>query len=236
VGTHKNECLDSDSNGLFCEKWRYNEVRRQWEGNPVLSPDVSDTVASIRHKLKAGGSQHKHSGAMKKEYMDCVLTWSGSVCPLDGAFNYLCFAIARLGSPAAKGILDNSTRLRITQHVEHLTFSAVVFMLWTRYINAVSLFLLSMIQCHSNMVLRNFELVKLKCGDVTTDDINAVNGVFFKYLQGEEASLTINNLNVYFEIHLTNRKGWQRKSDKGTREIDLHSASIHFISCYVDLA
>jgi len=70
-----------------------------------------------------------------------------------------------------------------------VTFSAVVFVLWTRYINAVS-FLLSMIQCHSNMVLRNFELVKLKCGDVTTDDINTVNSIFLKYLQGEEASLT----------------------------------------------
>ena len=70
-----------------------------------------------------------------------------------------------------------------------MTFSAVVFVLWTRYINAVS-FLLSMIQCHSNMVLRNFELVKLKCGDVTTDDINTVNSIFLKYLQGEEASLT----------------------------------------------
>jgi len=93
-----------------------------------------------------------------------------------------------------------------------------------------------MIQCRSNMVPRNFELVKLKCGDVMTDDITAVNGVFLKYLQGEEVSLTINDLNVYFEIHLTNWKGWQRKSDKGTREIDLHSASIRFISCYVDLA
>ena len=141
MGTHKNECLDSDSNGLFHEKWCYNEVRRQWEGNPVLSPNVSDTVASIRHKINAGGNQRKHSGAMKKEYMECMLTWSGSVCPLDGAFNYLCFAITGLGSPPAKGILDNSTRLSITWHVEHLTFSAVAFMLWTRYINAVSLFL-----------------------------------------------------------------------------------------------
>jgi len=139
---YSQECLDSDSNGLFHERWRYNEVRQQWEGNLVLSPDVSDTVVLIRHKIKAGGSQRKHSGAMKKEYMDRMLTWSGSVCPLDGAFKYLCFAIAAgLGSPAAKGILDNSTRLLITQHVEHLTFSAVALMLWTRYINAVSLFL-----------------------------------------------------------------------------------------------
>lgn len=59
----------------------------------------------------------------------------------------------------------------------------------------------------------------MKCGDITTEDINAVNGVFLKYLRGEEKSLTINDLHIYFEIHLSNRKGWQKKSDKGTRNV-----------------
>ena len=78
-----------------------------------------------------------HSCAMKKEYMDRILTWSGSVCLLDSAFNYLRFAMARLGlPPQAEGILDNRTRLSITQCVEHLTFSAVAFTLWTRYIHS----------------------------------------------------------------------------------------------------
>jgi len=122
VGTDENEYLDSNSNGLFHEKWCYNEVHHQWEGNLVLSPDVSDTVALIRHKINTGGNQRKHSGVMKKEYMDCMLTWSGSVCLLDSTFNLLCFTVARLGSPPAKRILDNSTRLSITWHVEHLTF------------------------------------------------------------------------------------------------------------------
>lgn len=67
------------------------------------------------------------------------------------------------------------------------------------------------------------------------DDINAVNGIFLKYLQGKEASLTINDLYVHFEIHLRNRKGWQKKSDKGTREIDLRSVFIYFISYHVAL-
>jgi len=74
--------------------------------------------------------------------------------------------------------------------------------------------------------------VKLKCGDVTTDDMDAVNGVFLKYLRGEEQSLTINDLNVYFEIYLSNQKGWQRKSDKGGRDIHQRSASACFSSSY----
>jgi len=60
---------------------------------------------------------------------------------------------------------------------------------------------------------------------MSTDDINAVNGIFLKYLRGEEAALTTSDLNVYFEIHLRNRKGWQRKSDKGPKEANLRSAS-----------
>ena len=66
----------------------------------------------------------------------------------------------------------------------------------------------------------------MKCGDVTTDDIHAVNRVFLKYLRGEEGMLTINELHVCFEIYLSNWKGWQWKSDKGSRGIHLRSASI----------
>jgi len=158
---------------------------------------------------------------MKKEYMDQMLTWSKSVCSLDKAFHYLRFKMAGLGPPPAEGTLDKHT---ITKHLECLTFSTVAFTLWTRSIS----FLVSAIRCQSNiwyLTLRNFELVKLKCGDMSTDDINTVNGVFLKYLQGEEAALTTSDLNVYFEIHLRNWKGWQRKSDKGPKEVDLRSAS-----------
>jgi len=72
--------------------------------------------------------------------------------------------------------------------------------------------------------------VKLKRGDIQIED-TAVDGVFLKYLRGEEQSLTINELETYMEVHLKNRKGWQRKLDKGVREIDLRSASISTRRC-----
>ena len=69
--------------------------------------------------------------------------------------------------------------------------------------------------------------MKLKRGHIQIKD-TAVDSVFLKYLRGEERSLTINELDTYIEVHLKNRKGWQRKLDKGVREIDLRCASICF--------
>ena len=69
--------------------------------------------------------------------------------------------------------------------------------------------------------------MKLKRGHIQIKD-TTVDSMFLKYLQGEEWSLTINELDTYIEVHLKNRKGWQRKLDKGVREIDLHCASICF--------
>ncbi|KAL4077391.1 hypothetical protein J3A83DRAFT_4368717 [Scleroderma citrinum] len=107
--------------------------------------------------------------------------------------------MASLESPPPEA-LNKVTKSVITRHIEQLTFSAAAFTLWTR----------------------NFELVKLKRGDVQFDNI-AIDGVFLKYLQGEEQSLTINERGTYFEVHLKNQKGWQRKLDKGMRETDLRS-------------
>ncbi|KAL4072545.1 hypothetical protein V8B97DRAFT_2023336 [Scleroderma yunnanense] len=116
-----------EANGAVCHgDWHYSDVWHQWEGNPVHSAKVEDVVASIQHKISSDGTQQTHSGAMKKEYMDCILTWSQSLCLLDIPFKF-------------------------------------------------------------------------------------------------EHSLTLNDLNTYFEIHLRNQKGWQRKLDKGIREIALHS-------------
>jgi len=138
---------------------------------------------------------------------------------IDAAFNHLCFVMTGLGSPPAEDTLDKVT----TQNIKHLTFCAVAFTLWTRYIHhsicGVSDSVLF------NFATRNFELVKMKCGDITADDIDTVNSVFLKYLRGEEVSLTINDLHIHFKIYLSNWKGWQRKSDKGERDIHLHSAS-----------
>ncbi|KIO12167.1 hypothetical protein M404DRAFT_125937 [Pisolithus tinctorius Marx 270] len=164
-------CTPESDGGTFREAWHYNGARQRWEGNPVRSAEVDDVVASIRHKVNSQGSERTHSGAMKKEYLDMILAWSNSCCPLDSPLQYI-----------------HSTKLTTTRHIEQLACAAVAFTLWTR----------------------NYELVRLKRGDIRLD-------------RTAEGSLTINDLGVYFEVHLRNRKGWQRKLDKGMREIDLRS-------------
>ena len=72
-----------------------------------------------------------HLATMKKEYMDKMLTWSMSDCLLNFAFCYLCVVMTGLGSPP-EGTLDKTKKLALLQHLEHLAFSAIVFMLWTR--------------------------------------------------------------------------------------------------------
>ncbi|KAI5984976.1 hypothetical protein EDC04DRAFT_2914017 [Pisolithus marmoratus] len=94
--------------------------------------------------------------------------------------------------------LNKNAKLMATRHLQHLACGAIAFMLWTR----------------------NYELMKLKHGDVNLDK-TIIDSMFMKYLQGEERSLTINKLSSYFEIHLKNWKGWQRKLDKGMWEADL---------------
>ncbi|KAL4072631.1 hypothetical protein V8B97DRAFT_2023395 [Scleroderma yunnanense] len=88
--------------------------------NPATSTEVDDVMASIKHKVTAEGSDHVHSSAMKKEYMDKILTWC-------------------------------------------------------------------------------FKLVKLKQEDVQIIDVT---------LQG---TLITNKRDTYYEIHLRNWKGWQKK-------------------------
>ncbi|KIO04655.1 hypothetical protein M404DRAFT_142566 [Pisolithus tinctorius Marx 270] len=163
----------------FHGKWHHNDAHHQWEGNLVLSAEVDDIVASIRHKVSSKGAEWKHSGAMKKEYMDKILAWSESFCPLDTPLQYIC--LATIGYKALP--LGNT----------------VAFMLWTR----------------------NYELLKLKHGDVKLDKT--------------ELSLTISEHNAYFKIHLKNCKGWQRKLDKGMREADLQSNHYKIYPC-LDMA
>ncbi|KAL4076435.1 hypothetical protein J3A83DRAFT_4399710 [Scleroderma citrinum] len=122
-------------------------------------------------RTRATYGRHIHQGcAMKKKYMDQILTWSESLCLLNVPFQYIQLVMAGLESlpPEALNKVTN----------------AAAFTLWTR----------------------NFELVKLKHGDVQFDNI-AIDGMFLKYLQGEEQSLTINEHGTYFEVHLKNQKG-----------------------------
>ena len=51
-----------------------------------------------------------------------------------------------------------------------------------------------------------------------------MDAVLAKYLDGKERSLTTDERWTSFWVHLRNRKGWQKKTDKGMREIDLRSA------------
>ncbi|KAI6002511.1 hypothetical protein EDC04DRAFT_2908510 [Pisolithus marmoratus] len=151
---------------------------------------------------------------MTKEYLDRILTWSDSLCLLDAPSHYIHFVMTSSEPSALLGewAMSKKMKLTVTRHLEQLACTAVGFMLWTR----------------------NYELVKLKRGDIKIDR-TAMDGVFLKYLRGEERSLTINELRVYFEVHLRNRKGWQRKLDKGVREIDLRSQS-HLPICLRDVA
>ncbi|KIO07402.1 hypothetical protein M404DRAFT_23906 [Pisolithus tinctorius Marx 270] len=138
-------------------------------------------MASIRHKVSSEGAERKHLGAMKKEYMDKILAWSESLCPLDALLQYIRLVmIGYKALPSGKS-LNRKVKLAVTWHLEHLAFSTISFTLWTR----------------------NYELLKLKHGDVKLDK-TVIDSVFMKYLRGKELSLTINECNAYFEIHLKN--------------------------------
>ncbi|KAI6035401.1 hypothetical protein F5J12DRAFT_924235 [Pisolithus orientalis] len=191
---------DEATNTFGVVMWHHNDAHHRWEGNPVLSAEVDDVVASIRHKVSSEGAERKHSGAMKKEYMDKILAWSESFCPLDTPLQYIRLVTIGYKALPSGESLNGKVKLTVTQHLEHLAFSAVAFTLW----------------------MRNYELLKLKRGDVKLDK-TVIDGMFMKYLRGEELSLTVSECNAYFEIHLKNRKGWQRKLDKGMREADLQS-------------
>ncbi|KAI6142364.1 hypothetical protein BKA82DRAFT_3956281, partial [Pisolithus tinctorius] len=74
---------DEADGGTFREAWHYNSECQRWEGNLVRLAEVDDVVASIQHKVNSQGSKCTHSGTMKKEYLDMILAWSNSCCPLD---------------------------------------------------------------------------------------------------------------------------------------------------------
>ena len=118
---------DSEGN-TFHGKWHYNEGQCQWEGNPVHSAEVNNMAMAIRHKVAADGNERTHSGAMSKEYMDNILTWSEALCPLIVPLNYICTVMAGLQVPP----LGKETNLLLTRRIEMLAFSALAFMIWTR--------------------------------------------------------------------------------------------------------
>ncbi|KAL4065526.1 hypothetical protein V8B97DRAFT_2025782 [Scleroderma yunnanense] len=183
--------LDGD---MYHRKWHYR--------NPVTSAKVDDVMASIKHKVTAEGSDHVHSSAMKKEYMDKILTWLMTAClELKSVLHFISLVLTRTASTSSWHSISNDMKKCVTWYLGLLAFASMAWIIWTR--------------C--------FELVKLKQEDIQITDVTMVNHVLTKYLRGEQDTLAANERDVYYEIHLRNWKGWQKKVDKGFREIDLQS-------------
>ncbi|KAI6139164.1 hypothetical protein BKA82DRAFT_138465 [Pisolithus tinctorius] len=124
--------LSNSDGAMFYGNWHHNHVHHQWEGNPVFSAEVEDIVASIRHKVNSKGAEWKHSGAMKKEYMNKILAWSGLLCPLDTPLQYIHLSMVGCKMLPSGKSLSRKVRLAVTWHLEHLAFGTVAFTLWTR--------------------------------------------------------------------------------------------------------
>ncbi|KAG1767407.1 hypothetical protein EDD22DRAFT_819284 [Suillus occidentalis] len=177
-------------------KWHFNETRLRWEGNPADSADIFDVLSSIKHKASAEGGDRTHSMAMTKDYMDRTLRWHQASCPLEIA---LCMIQKVMtGAQPSDMQLDLDMRTQLTRHLEQVAFASNGWTLWTR--------------C--------FELIKLQQKDISLDG-TILDGVLKSYLAGE--MLTLHERASYFEIFLSNRKGWQKKVDKGKWEADLRS-------------
>ncbi|KAG2339458.1 hypothetical protein BDR05DRAFT_951218 [Suillus weaverae] len=182
--------------GTFRGKWSFNEARQCWEGNPADSAEVYDVMASVKHKASTEGGDRTHSMAMTKDFMDRMLRWHKAICPLEIVLQAVQLVMS--GTLPSQVQLTLEMRTQLTRHLEQVTFDAGAWTLWSR--------------C--------FELVKLQHKDISLDTI-LLDTVMKKYLAHEP--LTLSDSNTYFEIFLLNRKGWQKKVDKGICEADLRS-------------
>ncbi|KAJ6583919.1 hypothetical protein DFH09DRAFT_1359873 [Mycena vulgaris] len=153
----------------YRDRWHYNPATSRWEGNPVDSAEVEDTMESIKNKCGKDDGERKHSLAMTKEFMERTFAWSDTVCPP-----------ASYNSPST----TVEERALKAKHLEYKAFASTAWTIWSR----------------------NFELVKLQEKDLTfgLEDPRALN-------------------TPYFELNLTNRKGWQKRINKVQKESDLRS-------------
>ncbi|KAJ7690479.1 hypothetical protein B0H17DRAFT_1134289 [Mycena rosella] len=158
--------VDGDT---FRGRWHYNTANSRWEGNPVDSSEVEDTMESIKNKCGKDDGERKHSLAMTEEFMERIFGWSDKVCP-PSSYN----------SPSK----THEQKALKTKHLEFKAFASTAWTVWSR----------------------NFELVKLQEKDLSfgLQDPRALNA-------------------PYFELHLTNRKGWQKRINKTKKETDLRS-------------
>ncbi|KAG1723917.1 uncharacterized protein EDB91DRAFT_1063111 [Suillus paluster] len=185
------------SNGdTYRGKWHFDKAKQRWEGNPTDSADVYDVLSSIKHKASAEGGDRTHSMAMMKDYMDWAFQWHQAACSLDIALQMIQKVMN--GARPSDICLDLEMRTKLTRHLKQIAFALNGWTLWTR--------------C--------FELVKLQRKDISLDT-TVLDGVLKTYLANE--TLTLSERTSNFEIFLANRKGWQKKVDKGQWEADLRS-------------
>ncbi|KAL4063052.1 hypothetical protein V8B97DRAFT_2026515 [Scleroderma yunnanense] len=110
--------LDGDT---YHKKWHYNEAWQCWKENPATSAEVDDVMASIKHKVSAEGCDCVHSSAMKKEYMDKILTWSMTTCPeLESMLHFISLVLTRSASASSLHSISDDMKMHITQYGNHL--------------------------------------------------------------------------------------------------------------------
>ncbi|KAG2029815.1 hypothetical protein BDR03DRAFT_987512 [Suillus americanus] len=199
-GFHENltfkKMWDLSDGDTYRGTWHFDEARQRWEGNPADSADVYNVLSSIKHMASAEGGDCTHSMAMIKDYMDRVLRWHQAVCLLEIALHMIEKMMS--GAQPSDLHLDLETRKPLTQHLEQIALVANGWTLWTRY----------------------FKLIKLQRKDIMLD-VMMLDNVLKSYLTNE--MLTMSDHASYFEIFLSNWKGWQKKVDKGQWEVDLRS-------------
>ncbi|KAF8126598.1 hypothetical protein EV363DRAFT_1525718 [Boletus edulis] len=189
---------DKADSGRYRGKWQQDPVSRQWIGNPAESAEVQDILRSLKHKASSEDGNRTHSLPMTKAYMEKTLSWSLEACPLlKMALGALECAFDDMSAdrdvPALR--LNLKERECITRHLERIAFDATAWTLWTR--------------C--------FELIKVQRKHVTMPDPIAVHSVVRKCLLNQ--GLVESDLAVQFEVRLVNRKGWQRRTDKGDTDL-----------------
>lgn len=150
--------------------------------------------------------------AMTKDYMDRVLRWHQVVCPLEVA---LCMIQKKMNGAQPSDVhLDIEMRKRLTQHLKQITLAANGWTLWTRCDQTCPCKVCDL----TYHIRRCFELIKLQRKDIQIDTV-MLDGVLKSYLAHQP--LTMSDRASHFEIFLSNRKGWQKKVDKGQWEVDL---------------
>ncbi|KAJ7435010.1 hypothetical protein B0H11DRAFT_1937995 [Mycena galericulata] len=94
-------------------RWHLNPDSGEYEGNPVESAEVEDTMRAIKNKCGQDSGDRTHSLAMTKEYMEKMFAWSDTICPPATYFS----------AP--------QTREELTLRTKHLMFKAFSSTGWT---------------------------------------------------------------------------------------------------------